>query len=66
MKKQSKVNVNNWIAFWFKGDERHPTPKKQAKKGLHQKPSQNPLGLILDRGPWKEKEHAALFDLQVP
>ena len=32
MKKQSKVNVNNWIAFWFKGDERHPTPKKQAKK----------------------------------
>uniref|UniRef100_A0A7N2MVQ0 Aminotransferase-like plant mobile domain-containing protein n=1 Tax=Quercus lobata TaxID=97700 RepID=A0A7N2MVQ0_QUELO len=64
MKKQSKVNVNNWIAFWFKGDERYPTPKKQAKKGLHPKRSQNPSGLILDRGPWKDKEHAALFDLQ--
>ena len=66
MKKQSKVNVNNWIAFWFKEDERHPSPKKQAKKGLHPKCSQNPSGLILDRGPQKDKEHTALFDLQVP
>ena len=63
MKRQSKVNVNNWIAFWFKGDERHPTPKKQLKKGPHPKCSQNPSGLILDRRPWKDKEHTALFDL---
>ena len=66
MKRQSKVNVNNWIDFWFKGGERHPTPKKQVKKGLHPKRSQNPSGHILDRGPWKDTEHAALFDLQVP
>ena len=42
------------------------TLKKQVKKGLHPKRSQNTSSLILDRGPWTNKEHMALFDLQVP
>ena len=66
MKKQSKVSVNNWIAFCFRGDGRNPTLNKQVKKGLHPKRSQIPSSLILDRGPWTNKEHMALFDLQVP
>ena len=66
IKRQGKVNINDWISLWFRGLSRYKTPRKQAKRIVTPKSSQNPFGMVSERGPWSDEEHMAFVDLQVP
>ena len=65
LKRQGKMSVRNWIAFWYSGNGRYLAPRKSARRTTIPKCSQNPLGKINKHGPWSDKEHGVFTDLQV-
>ena len=65
IKRQGKVSINDWISFWFRGPSRYKTPRKQGRRTVPPKSSQNSSGMVNERGPWSDEEHVVFVDLQV-
>ena len=66
MKGQGRFSVNVWITFWYTMNLRYRYAKKQKKKIVIPKKSQNPSGMIRkEHGPWSDKEHTFFKDLEI-
>jgi hypothetical protein len=63
IKRQGKVNINDWISFWFRGPSRYKTPRKQVRRIVPPKSSKNPSRMVSEHGPWLDEEHMVFVDL---